>query len=164
MRNRCSACLQLVAAYSRRRRRVSNPTIKSSDMRNLPNTLAFSSSILRLVNHQRRFIDLDGGCTQRSSVAGNEAGRGRATAQSGSLNFRSGGLDRARSSLSALVAPICAGRPVKLITPPRSGLFGAAAMGLADGGAMVTPGFRETMQPLHQEFLAKTLSPIYERI
>ena len=133
-------------------------------MRNLPNTLAFSSSILRLVNHQRRFIDLDGGCTQRSSVAGNEAGRGRATAQSGSLNFRSGGLDRARRSLFALVAPICAGRPVKLITPPRSGLFGAAAMGLADGGAMVTPGFRETMQPLHQEFLAKTLSPIYERI
>jgi glucosamine kinase len=58
------------------------------------------------VNHQRLFVGIDGGGTHSYGVAVNEAGRVLATAQSGSLNFHGGGLDRARSSLSELIVAL----------------------------------------------------------
>ena len=58
------------------------------------------------MNHQRLFVGIDGGGTHSYGVAVNDAGRVLATAQSGSLNFHGGGLERARRSLSELIAAL----------------------------------------------------------
>ncbi|MEO7675219.1 MAG: BadF/BadG/BcrA/BcrD ATPase family protein, partial [Verrucomicrobiota bacterium] len=55
------------------------------------------------MNPQSLFVGIDGGGTHSYAIAVNESGRVVATAQSGSLNFHGGGLDRARTSLSQLI-------------------------------------------------------------
>ena len=58
------------------------------------------------MNPQRLFVGIDGGGTHSYAVTVNDAGRVLATAQSGSLNFHGGGLERARRSLNELVTSL----------------------------------------------------------